>query len=136
MSSDDLLQRGTREITEVHRFFQEWFRGTLDPGAFTRFDEALGEGFVIVTPGGQVLERTQILEAVRGRHGADPEAGIEVRNIVLRVETSGTAVFTYEEWQRETEDRMRGRVSTVVFGVEPGAPNGLRWKLVQETWLP
>ena len=52
MSSDDVLQRGTREITEVHQFFHEWFRGESTEEAFSRFDEALDSGFVIIGPGG------------------------------------------------------------------------------------
>ncbi len=136
MSSDDVLQAGTREITEVHQFFQEWFRGESTEEALSRFDQALDSGFVIIGPGGQALDRGTILEAVRSRLGADPEAVIEVRNVVLRVETETTAVFTYEEWQRQPDGTMRGRLSTVVFARETQAPNGLRWRHVHETWLP
>ncbi len=136
MSSNDLMQRGTREITEVHQFFQEWFRGEIDEGAFSRLDQALDSGFVIIGPGGQALDRGKILEAVRRQHGTDREAVIEVRNVVLRMETEGTAVFTYEEWQRQPDGTMRGRLSTVVFTGDVGAPHGLRWRHVQETWLP
>jgi len=136
MSSDDLLQRGTREITEVHRFFQEWFRGTRTDEDFSRFDQALDSGFVIIGPGGRALDRGTILDAVRRQHGADPEAAIEVRNVLLRMETESTAVFTYEEWQRQPDGSMRGRLSTVVFGRDARGLNGLRWRHVHETWLP
>lgn len=136
MSPKDLLQNGTREITEVHEFFQEWFRGERPDEAFSRFEEALDSGFVIIGPGGQELDRGTILDAVRRQHGADPEAVIEVRNVVLRMETETTAVFTYEEWQRQPDGTMRGRLSTVVFAREARAPNGLRWRHVHETWLP
>lgn len=136
MDLSNLLQDGTREITEVHQFFQEWFRGETTEEAFPRFDQALDSGFVIIGPGGRALDRGTIIEAVHRQHGADPEAVIEVRNVVLRMETETTAVFTYEEWQRQPDGTMRGRLSTVVFAREARAPNGLRWRHVHETWLP
>lgn len=136
MDLSNLLQDGTREITEVHQFFQEWFRGETTEEAFSRFDQALDSGFVIIGPGGQALDRGTILEAVRRQHGADPEAVIDVRNVALRMETETTAVFTYEEWHRQPDRTMRGRLSTVVIAREARAPNGLRWRHVHETWLP
>ncbi len=136
MSSERTLNQGAVEITEVHRFFQEWFRGERAESDFARFEDALDSGFVIIGPGGRALDRGTILDAVRRQHGADPEAVIEVRNVVLRMETEGTAVFTYEEWQRQPDGTMRGRLSTVVFAREARAPNGFRWQHVHETWLP
>ncbi|MCA1778835.1 MAG: hypothetical protein LC637_05505, partial [Xanthomonadaceae bacterium] len=41
MDSLELEARGKREIIEVHRFFQDWYRGRLDDDHFSRFDQVL-----------------------------------------------------------------------------------------------
>ena len=53
----------------------------------------------------------------------------------LRFDSADLLVATYEEWH-QTGDRTTARISTGVFRHEAGAPNGLLWLHVHETWLP
>lgn len=135
MGAQDLAERGEREITELHQFFQDWYRGS-EAADFQRFDQVLAEGFSIILPDGRILERAVIVDAVRGQHDSDSQAELEIRNVRLHKIHRNTAIFTYEEWQGRQGRSPRGRLSTVVFAGDQQAPNGLVWLHVHETWLP
>lgn len=130
--------RVEQEIVELHRFFEAWFRGRLpqDETSLARFADALADDFVIVTPDGVAIEKTEIVDAVRTSHGVDPAAGIWIKNVVTRTRSRTIIVATYEEWQQFGADTPRGRLSTVVLENDDGAPGELRWLHVHETWLP
>jgi len=136
MDSLELEARGKREIIQLHRFFQDWYRGRLDDDQFSRFDRALDRDFSIIMPDARVLERPDIIQAVRGQKASDEHAVLEIRNATLRHARDGVAVFTYEEWQGRQGEAPRGRLSTVVFASDKDAPNSLSWLHVHETWLP
>ncbi len=135
MDSEDLHERGEREIVQLHQFFEDWYRGH-ETADFDRFDQALSDGFMIIMPDGRVLDRDVIVEAVRGQHDSDSQAELEIRNVQLHEVHEATAIFTYEEWQGRDGETMRGRLSSVVFALDDQAPNGLTWLHVHETWLP
>ncbi|MDT8450245.1 MAG: DUF4440 domain-containing protein [Wenzhouxiangellaceae bacterium] len=132
----DIEQRASAEIIELHRFFENWYRGRLEEREIARFERALGEDFTIVLPGAEKLSRGRILEAVREARGSDENARIRIDNVRVHQFGPGFAVATYEEWQALAGAPERGRLSTVVFGFDDAAPNGLVWLHVHETWLP
>jgi len=120
------------EVVELHAFFQAWFRGELaaDDAAFAPLAQALGPGFVIISPSGTAMSRAAVLDGVRGAHGSwGPDDRIWIDAVTIRHRDAETVVATYEEWQRRGGDE-RGRVSTVVFSAD-----GV-WLHLQETWLP
>jgi len=125
-----------REIVALHDFFQQWYRGELEPMDFARFERALEADFQIITPAGRLLPRADIIQAVRQQAGSDPAAVLEIRNVELVAAYPEIAVFRYEEWQSSAGVDPRGRLSTVVFRRRDDAENGLGWRQVQETWLP
>ena len=59
---------------------------------------------------------------------------ITIRNVETQWRHRDAVAATYEEWQEQAEF-VTGRLSTVVFVVDDGAPNGLRWEHVHETWV-
>ncbi len=66
------------EVADLHLFFQEWFRGVLSADGFERFEAALAPDFTIVMPGGELVERAEIVAAIRRHHGGEPTSfGIE-----------------------------------------------------------
>ncbi len=134
MEQSALLAHGQREISELHRFFQDWYRGVPARG-FERFEQALDPDFVIILPDARVLSRDQIVQAVRAQRGSDPEAVLEIRNVALRSAQSTVSIFSYEEWQGRGGGPLQGRLSSVVFVRDARAPNGLRWLHVHETAL-
>lgn len=130
------------EVTELHRFFQDWFNGVVpdDDTTFDRFAGVMGEGFVIVTPEGRAVERAALVEGLRGSHSRWRQEGndagrIWIENVDVRHEKDGLTAVTYEEWQ-ECDGRVRGRISTALFRANNGTPNGIEWLHVHETWLP
>lgn len=128
-----------REIEDLHGFFEAWFSGSLPDtdAAFARFEGVLADDFAIIGPSGLELDRAAILERVRAGHGSHPAGGFSIRieNARVRESTGARCLATYEEWQ-QSGDEVRGRISTVLFGPRSGAPNGIEWRHLQETWLP
>ncbi len=118
------------EVAGLHQFFQDWFLGKLDESAFTQCEQALAPGFTIVTPGGDLIERDQILEAIRVHRGGEPP-GFGIRTVARSCQrVRGVHVSTYEEHQTGTRSTVR--LSTAVIGEVDGT---LRWHAVHETWI-
>lgn len=119
----------------------QWYAAELpdDDEHFARLAGALAPSFHIITPGGRIIARPTLLEALRQAHGshADTANGfdIDIRDVQLRFEQDGLTLATYEEWQQAGDNPSRGRLSTVLFAHDAAAPNGLRWLHVHETWL-
>jgi hypothetical protein len=119
-----------QEVAGLHLFFQDWFLGKLDEAAFAQCEEALASGFTIVTPGGELVERDQILDAIRRHRGGEPP-NFRIRTVGRSCQqVRGMHVSTYEEHQTGTRSTVR--LSTAVIGEADGA---LRWHSVHETWL-
>ena len=130
--------RCRQEIEELHRFFQDWFNGELanDAAAFARLDAALGADFSMVTPEGSRVERPPLVAALRGAHGRWREAPgkIWIENIRLRHAGKDETLLTYEEWQL-VDGETKGRLSSVLFGNDDDAPNGVVWLHLHEGWI-
>lgn len=126
----------SREIIELHDFFEDWFIGESIDQAFERVEGALGPGFVLVSPSGDRDERQPLLENIRLGHGGRRETfRIWIEDIQLRHSVNDIHVATYQEIQQERDEHPTVRLSTVVFRESPDAPNGLIWLHVHETWL-
>ena len=59
---------------------------------------------------------------------------IWIENFEVRAVVGDVAVVSYEEWQ-EIAGQPRGRISSGVFRVRAGTPNGVEWLHLHETWL-
>ena len=130
--------RCSREVQELHQFFQDWFTAALpdEDSSFARFSNVVADGFAIITPEGRTLERDLLLTGLRGAHGSWADGGrIWIENLNVRRTVGDLALVTYEEWQ-ESEGQTRGRLSTALFRESAVTPNGVEWLHVHETWLP
>jgi hypothetical protein len=126
------------EIVELHRFFEGWMSGALDPAGdpVRRLEEALAPGFHRIGPDACCQGRDEVIGWIREAHAASgPDFRIEIRNPVLRFESDDFLLATYEEWQQGGKG-PDGRLSSVLFRKDPDGPNGLRWVHVHETPLP
>jgi hypothetical protein len=136
-----MIHRCEDEILELHRFFERWFRGEIEdsPETFARLSEVLSERFRMITPGGERVERRQLLEGVRQRHGSHGGPGrsyrIRIDNVEGRYRDAAVALMTYEEWQ-EVDGQTRGRLSSALFREREDTPCGVEWLHLHETWLP
>lgn len=136
-----MIHRCEDEVVELHRFFERWFRGEVEdsPEVFARLSDVLSERFQMITPGGERVERRQVLTGVRRKHAAHRNDRqpyrIRIENLDGRYRDAGVALVTYEEWQ-EVEGESRGRASSALFREREGTPCGVEWLHLHETWLP
>jgi hypothetical protein len=132
----DLPAISEKEIVDLHKFFVEWFTGQLEntDQAFSRVANALANEFHLISPRGVIDSQQEILDAIRGAHGARSKMEITIRNPELRWQSETHCLMTYEEWQ-QTEQGNNARLSSVLFE-HASSHNALRWIHVHETWLP
>lgn len=128
-----------REVVDLHRFFEGWFRGELtdDDATFARFATALAPEFRMVSPSGGTIEHAELLVLLRRLHGsrrAEPDFRIEVAELKVRWQDAGRALVAYRERQR-WPDRWSDRHTLAAFRPEPTAPLGIAWTDLQETWI-
>lgn len=128
-----------REVFELHRFFEEWFDGRVadDEATFARVADALGEGFLLVSPDGTREPRERVigdLRAAYGRWTEEHPGRIWIEDVEVRYSDPDRALVVYVEWQ-ESGGVTRGRISSALFGRSGDAPNGVVWLHLQETWL-
>ncbi len=125
-----------REVRELHRAFEAWFRGEGPGGAPFRLAEALAPEFHRVGPGGRRGTRATTVDLVaRAYASRGPEFSISIHAFEVHHESPGLCVVSYEEWQRDGSSTS-ARISTAVFRKEPSAPEGIVWVLLHETWRP
>ena len=137
-----MKERCEREVTELHRFFQDWFGGLLENDADTlsRFGSVLAEGFLIVPPGGSALERGSLVERLTRSARELGDGSRETRahldrefsraSQCRRLGARDLRGMAGGGW-RNTGPNQHGR-----FGRREDTPNGVEWLHVHETWLP
>lgn len=125
-----------REIDELHAFFEAYFLGSIPADDVSRFADALDPSFTIVNPNdGRVADRDATLAMVRDGYAHASDFTITCSDHRLLHATEATIIAEYVERHDWTDGRSNARLSTVVFAVDPTAPNGVRWVRVHETWL-
>lgn len=130
-----------REVLEIHQLIEDWFNGALPKteAALARFTAVMEPALTVVMPGGRVVDRDGLIARFFELHGwwsdSTPPGRIRIDSLRRDARSGDLSVATYEEWQRY-RDVSRGRVATVVFRARDGAPNGLAWLRLHETWLP
>lgn len=139
--SDDRLDPVAceREVVELHEFLESWFSARLPASdeAFARFESVLAPRFTLVDPAGEVLDRSTVVEGVRGGHGRSTgeDLSIRIEKATVRHRSRAGCLVTYEEWH-DAPTTSRGRLSSVLLVPRSGAPNGVEWLHLHETWLP
>lgn len=118
------------EVERLHDFFQGWFRGDLAGDDFAGCEAALAPGFAIVTPGGDLVRRDELLAALRRHHGKEPrDFAIETVGRQCH-QVNDVHLVTYEE--RQSGPRSTIRLSTAAI---TAGDDGFLWHSVHETWV-
>lgn len=128
-----LTDRVRQQVEARHRFFAEWFGGSLparDETFRQQFLDHFHPGFTFVSSAGTVLDLDGLAAEIRAAHGASPGLAIAVHDIRIRHVTGETILATYQEWQRHDGD-----VVGVVASVWLEQADRLRWLHVHETAL-
>lgn len=120
------------EIRELHDFFQAYFLGETDDIA--RVQDALAPGFTMIGPRGDVRDRTAVIDQIVAGYAHTNSLTIEIQEPTFVHQDGDTVVSRYVEVHR-LRDGSNRRIATVVFNIDPTGPNGVRWLLVQETFV-
>ncbi|MEO5759471.1 MAG: DUF4440 domain-containing protein [Mesorhizobium sp.] len=133
---ETLFPKASAEVVDLHRLFVDWFvAARADTVDFSRFERVMGEGFGLVTPDGQVLDRDTVIDHVRSsRATCDDGFAITIEDIRPGWQNDDTIVVFYVEAQLRGGKHSR-RQSSAVFTTSSSAPNGVQWRHLHETWL-
>ncbi len=126
----------TREVIELHDFFQAWLTAALPEtdDAFARFAGTAAPGFTLISPDGRQLDRATVTAWIREAYGSRPGSRLWTTDHAIRYEDDRCVLATYLEWQ--TRDGVTTcRISSALFVADGSAPNGLLWQHVHESWL-
>ena len=126
-----------KEITELHQFFESWYRGKIENSeqSFSRMADVLAAEFALVTPDGHVVEREQLLDLMRTEYATKPEIRIWVENCRLRFSDQNVFIAIYEE-HGINNNRERVSLITAVLRENQQQLNGLEWVHLSEVHLP
>jgi hypothetical protein len=134
-STHPLVAAAIREIEASHDFFVRWFLGTADASEFDLWQRTTHPEFRLTTPGGVMLGRAAIVEWIRGAFGTQIsrfEIGIED---VEAVHVGADAVLLIYVERQYRDGGTTRRQSMAFFLKDDGAPRGVVWRHLQETWL-
>lgn len=142
-TQSQLLKAARIEIEDFHLFFLDWFTGNCENNEELlqdRHGSRLADEFLLIYPGGQVLDRTNLIDEIRQAYGGTPGFGIQIRNIQLRpMNCRDYLLANYEEWQRNavnSKPSNNARQTSVIFRMLAQRPLRFEWLHMHETWLP
>ncbi|TET30733.1 MAG: hypothetical protein E3J70_03865 [Candidatus Heimdallarchaeota archaeon] len=130
-----------KEVIELHKFFEEWFKSEIEnkDELFARFEDALGEEFMLITPTGEISSREQIITQIRNGYGSRKTDEIPyrlwVQNIECRLMEGNLCLVIYEEWGEVAGD-LNARLSSALFRKKDQSVNGVEWVHVHEVSIP
>ena len=135
LKSHPLVQAAFHEIEASHDFFVRWFLGTADDEEFALWQRTTAPEFRLTTPDGSMLGMAAIttwIGAAKGSQSGRFEIGIED---VEAIHASADAVLLIYVERQYREGRTTRRQSMALFLRDDGAPRGVVWRHLQETWL-
>jgi hypothetical protein len=131
----DLALAAAREVVDRHVFFERWFAGCLGEVDYRAAMTAFDAGFARIDPAGAMQDRAGLDVMLRGARGRFPsDFSISVDAIATLWEREDAVLMSYLEHQRH-EGRATSRRAAALFLKDAGAPHGVAWRFVQETWI-
>jgi len=131
-----MTDKCTKEIIELHRFFEEWFNAPEREAevSLDRVEKALDYNFLIISPKGNRSDKQTLLQNLEKAKGSWNGERIAIKNIDVREVADGLCVAVYEEWQGMPGE-MNGRLSSAIFRRAEEAPAGVKWVHLHEVWI-
>lgn len=129
-----LAERAILEVVDRHAFFADWLKGRLPEPALGDAMRAFAGGFNRIAPDGAEMDRAGLAAWLDARRGTMPDAfTIEIGALRTIAEMSGCVALRYRETQPGETPPVR--IATALFVADDGAPNGVAWVHVHETWI-
>jgi len=131
----DLGERAIEEVHARHRAFVDWYTGAGDESLMDDTARALSPTMVQITPSGSIVERETLVKRLRAARGSQDGSFVIFVDGTRVLWRAGDAVLVaYVE--RQVIAAMRtARRSTALFTRDDGAPHGVVWQHVHETWI-
>ncbi len=132
---NDLEQDCVDEVIFLHELIETWLRGTADDRdlLLDQMQSRLGENFQLVFPEGFILDRSALLEGLKGSYGVDgPKHKVDIIDPVARQVSENVCLVTYVETQSDRRDNCR--ISTALIEKTQNANTAMNWLHLHETW--
>jgi len=131
MTSINLEAACIAEIVALHTLFESWL-GAPGGGDFAPFEGAFADGFQMVMPNGDRLDRAGVLDFLRharGGRGVGFRIAIEEAHALHHSAPLMLMHYIERQWVRGQETARR---ASALFRIEATGPC---WLFVQETWI-
>jgi hypothetical protein len=125
-----LLASAMTEVRSLHKAFEDLFTGRSRD--LSRCTRALATDFSMVAPDGSRRDRNGVLAALSVAVSAEFRISIKDLTPIWEAEDSVLLQYVEEQYRDGTTTR---RLSTALFTAEAGAPCGVVWRYLQETWM-
>jgi hypothetical protein len=134
-ASGTLAERAEREIRELHEFFVGWFTGALGETDLAAALAAFDPGFCRIGPEGESQDYPGLATMLAGaRGGVEPGFQISIEEPGVLWQARDAVLMSYVERQRSAAGANARRSAALMLSA-PGAPRGVAWRFVQETWI-
>lgn len=120
-------------VERLHADLATWLGSQAPAEVFERFAAAQHERFSMVTTGGDVLSRSELIAVLRRAGNSVPGMTIEVSGVEELLRSESVAVVRFLETHRAPGSVTRRRVTAVLTIDDPAE---VRWLTVQETEAP
>jgi hypothetical protein len=123
------------EVHALHAFFVGWFRAGGPHPDFAELEKALAPDFRMVAPDGAARDRTGVVAGIRAAMGMRPaDFAIVILEPRPVFEAGQEVLLEFIEQQYRGGETTR-RQSSALFTAEKGAPRGVVWRHLHETWM-
>jgi hypothetical protein len=126
-----IAEKAEREVRALHETFVELFTGRSED--YGRCAAALASDFWMITPDGLRLGRDHVLEGIATAAATD-DFRISIHGFQVVAEFPDSVLLHYIEEQYRNSRTTR-RLSTALFTADAGAPQGVLWRYLHETWM-
>lgn len=121
----------TKEIIDLHEFFQNWFNGTIPESDFTRFSKVMDAGFQIISPRGDLTNISDLVDILTNAYAKNKKIKISVAEVTVKLLSTNLFLATYKEIQNIGKETT-SRISSAIF--KRSMTNKFTWLHVHETW--
>lgn len=131
----DLQTLAEAEVVMRHAFFVDWFTGKADEQAMADCARSFSPDFRMVWPDAAEHDRDPVvalLTGMRGTKGDEYAIEIKMRHAVLYSPELVLITFDEHQWTAEGKNLRR---ASALFSPDDGAPNGVVWRHLHQTWV-